>query len=120
MATQLRLRSAAVDAEPAVELTLTITTDESAAVVTLAGELEYSTAGTLRSTLLELAHGDASAVVLDMADVAFLDSTGISLLIQAKQRFDERGATVKLRHPSPRVSRVLEIAGVADLFDIER
>jgi len=109
-----------VDAEPEVELTLTITTDESAAVVTLAGELEYSTAGNLRSTLLELAHGDASAVVLDMADVVFLDSTGISLLIQAKQRFDERGTTVKLRHPSPRVSRVLEIAGVADLFDIER
>ena len=54
-----------------------------------------------------------------MRAVEFLDSTGISLLIQAKQRFDAQGTRFVLRHPPPRVTRVLEIAGVADMFTIE-
>ena len=54
-----------------------------------------------------------------MAGVEFLDSSGISLLIQAKQRFDTQGSAFVLRRPPPRVTRVLEVAGVADLFTIE-
>ena len=90
-----------------------------AAVVTIGGELEYGTAGPLRTTLLELSQRDADALVLDMRAVEFLDSTGISLLIQAKQRFDAQGLRFVLRHPPPRVTAVLEIAGVAELFTIE-
>jgi anti-anti-sigma factor len=88
-------------------------------VVTIGGELEYGTAGQLRTALLELARGEAATVALDMADVEFLDSTGISLLVQAKQRFDAQGARFVLRQPTPRVTRVLEVAGVAELFIIE-
>ena len=70
-------------------------------------------------TLLEISQSDASRLVLDMAGVDFLDSSGISLLIQAKQRFDAQGSVFVLRRPQSRVTRVLEVAGVADLFTIE-
>jgi anti-sigma B factor antagonist len=109
-----------VDNEPALTLTLANgNADGGEAVVTIGGDLEYGTAGQLRSTLLELSQREPATVALDMSDVEFLDSTGISLLIQAKQRFDAQGARFVLRQPTPRVTRVLEIAGVVDLFTIE-
>jgi anti-sigma B factor antagonist len=109
-----------VDDEPALRLTMANgSTNGGETVVTLGGELEYGTAGQLRSTLLELAQREPSTVALDMAEVEFLDSTGISLLVQAKQRFDAQGARFVLRQPTARVTRVLEVAGVADLFTIE-
>jgi anti-sigma B factor antagonist len=107
-----------VDAEPALRLSTSEGQDDSA-VVTISGELEYGTAGSLRSTLLELSRREPHILVLDMSDVDFLDSSGISLLIQAKQRFDAQGARFVLRRPPDRVTRVLEIAGVADMFTIE-
>ena len=105
---------------PEVELSLSVRHDDRAAVVTIGGELEYGTAGHLRAALLEISQSDASRLVLDMAGVDFLDSSGISLLIQAKQRFDAQGSVFVLRRPQSRVTRVLEVAGVADLFTIER
>ena len=104
---------------PEVELSLSIRHVDRAAVVTIGGDLEYGTAAPLRAALLELAQGDADRLVLDMAGVDFLDSTGISLLIQAKQRFGAQGSVFVLRRPQSRVTRVLEVAGVADLFTIE-
>jgi anti-sigma B factor antagonist len=110
-----------VDSVPEVELSLSIQQEDTAAVVTIGGELEYGTAARLRSALLEISRGgDTDRLVLDMAEVDFLDSTGISLLIQAKQRFDAQGSVFVLRHPPARVTRVLEVAGVADQFTIER
>jgi anti-sigma B factor antagonist len=109
-----------VDNEPALTLTLANgNANGGETVVTIGGDLEYGTAGQLRSTLLELSQREPATVALDMSDVEFLDSTGISLLIQAKQRFDAQGARFVLRQPTPRVTRVLEVAGVVDLFTIE-
>jgi anti-sigma B factor antagonist len=108
-----------VDSVPEVELSLSVRHVDHAAVVTIGGELEYGTAARLRAALLEISQSDASRLVLDMAGVDFLDSSGISLLIQAKQRFDAQGSVFVLRRPQSRVTRVLEVAGVADLFTIE-
>ena len=111
-----------MNGEREVGLTLTVEPAEPPdvpAVVTIGGDLEYGTAGPLRTALLGFSQRDADALVLDMGAIEFLDSTGISLLIQAKQRFDAQGTRFVLRHPPPRVTRVLEIAGVADMFTIE-
>ncbi len=110
----------AVGAENDAVLTLSVEQDDAAAVVTMTGEIEYGTAPELRARLLEISQSCAGSLVLDMESVEFLDSTGISLLIQIKQRFDANGAKVVLRRPPARVTRVLEVAGVADLFTIER
>jgi anti-sigma B factor antagonist len=117
-----------VDAAPEPGLTISAespgvedaATRAGAAVLAIGGFLEYGTAAALRSALLQFAHGDTDTVVLDMREVVFLDSTGISLLIQAKQRFDAQGTRFVLRQPSARVTRVLEIAGIDDMFTIER
>jgi anti-sigma B factor antagonist len=93
--------------------------DAGAAVVTLGGDLEFGTAASLRTTLSELARQSCDPVVVDLAGVRFIDSTGLSLLVQAKQRFASQGRRFELRRPTRRVVRVIETSGLADLFALD-
>lgn len=58
-------------------------------------------------------------VVLDMAGVFFIDSSGLRSLLSATRRAGERGGKVVLRSVGPEVTRLLEITGTLDHFDIE-
>jgi anti-sigma B factor antagonist len=100
-------------------LVVEVTRDGDAAVVRIEGEVEFATAPRLRATLLDLAQEGASPVVLDLADVSFVDSAGISLLIQAKKRLASGNSDLVLRAPQASVRRVLEISGVTELFQID-
>jgi anti-sigma B factor antagonist len=92
--------------------------DAGSAIVTLGGELEFGTAASLRSTFSDLVQQDCDRVVVDMAEVRFMDSSGLSLLVQAKQRFTAQGRGFELRSPTQRVIRVIETSGLGDLFAI--
>ncbi len=100
-------------------IALRVARDGSTAVVSIDGEIEFATAPKLRATLLELVHDGPTRIVLDLAGVSFLDSAGISLLIQAKKRLATGGAELVLRRPRSNVRRVLQVTGVDDLFLIE-
>lgn len=90
--------------------------DRGATYTTLAagGEIDYGTVARLRSVLLELVQGGADDLVVDLAEVTFIDSTGLSVLVQAKQRFDSAGRRMSVSRPQPRVARVLQLAGLSD------
>lgn len=92
--------------------------DAGAAIVTLGGELEFGTAASLRSAFSDLVQQDCDRVVVDMAEVRFIDSSGLSLLVQAQQRFTAQGRGFELRSPTERVIRVIETSGLGDLFAI--
>jgi anti-sigma B factor antagonist len=62
--------------------------------------------------LRELGH----AVVLDLAEVTFIDSTGLSALMDAHFESERNGGGFAVRHPSSAVRRVVELAGVAQVL----
>jgi anti-sigma B factor antagonist len=104
--------------EPAIALA--VEHDEQGAVVRVGGDLEFGTAASLRSALIDLAQQGCDPLIVDIQALDFIDSTGLSLLVQAKQRIEAQGQRFILRNPSTRVLRVLEISGLADLFAIEQ
>ncbi len=93
--------------------------DAGSALVTVGGELEFGTAASLRTTLSDLAQDDSDPIVVDLTALQFIDSSGLSLLVQAKQRFSAQGRRFELRGPTARVSRVIEISGLAELFELD-
>ena len=103
--------------EPAISIS--IEHEGAGAIVIVGGDLEFGTAAALRTTLIDLAQRGSNPLVVDLAQLDFIDSTGLSLLVQAKQRIESQGQEFVLRHPTDRVQRVLEISGLADLFTIE-
>ena len=80
---------------------------------TLHGELDLATYDAMSKTLAPLFEV-AGNVVLDLADVTFIDSSAIRLFVRLQEARDGNGV-VKLRGARPHVARVLEVAGVADL-----
>lgn len=81
----------------------------------LTGELDAHTAPQLAEAIERL---DLSRVVIDMAAVDFVDSSGLRVLIRAHQSADERGRKIALANPSDAVTRLLEISGVDGYLDV--
>ena len=78
-------------------------------VVALVGELEVSEAPALRDLLGTLVAGPQSRVLLDLAQVSFIDSSGIGVLVGAHRRAEEAGARIGLAAPNAGVRRVFEL-----------
>lgn len=86
--------------------------------VRLMGELDMATAGDLRDELLRLAADGAKLVTVDMSDLSFIDSTGLSVLISALKRLRQQGGDMTLKSPGPSARKVLEITGLTEIFAI--
>ncbi len=86
----------------------------------LAGELDPGTASTLQDRLTDLAADTAvSSVVVDLAQITFLDSSGVRALVAGNQALRARSAELILRSPNPNVRRVLEVTGLTQLLALE-
>jgi anti-sigma B factor antagonist len=83
-------------------------------VIRVGGELDLATVPTLEQELEEALRRPTGAVVVDLSDLQFIDSTGIAVLVQA---MSHNNGSVKLKFVPSRangVKRVLEMTGVAE------
>ncbi len=82
-------------------------------VVSLAGELDLGTADEVHQRLAELRDA-RQAVVLDLDELTFMDSTGIRLVLSACEDAAEHDWSFRVTRGSERVRHVLEVARVID------
>jgi anti-sigma B factor antagonist len=83
-------------------------------VIAFSGELDLANAATAESALEDSLADASAAVVVDMRELEFIDSTGIALLVSALSR-NEGGTRVSfIPSDSPAVTRVLELTGLAE------
>ena len=61
----------------------------------------------------------ASKLKVNLQEVAYLDSSGISVLIQGLKLAQERSLDYVLLDPSPKVAAVIELSQLQDFFQIE-
>ena len=80
-------------------------------MVAVAGELDMSTAGVLEQEVWRNATDGVEEIVLDLRDVAFMDSSGLRSLVVAKRICDRRAVRLSLRQPSARARRIHGAAG---------
>jgi anti-anti-sigma factor len=88
-------------------------------VVRASGEVDLATAPVLEESLKEFPPG-GPLVVIDLSAVGFLDSSGLSVLVQARQRLERADGTngVRLVVTRPVIRRVFEVTGLAEVFDL--
>src|SRR3954464_12850531 len=84
--------------------------------VTLGGTLDLSAADQLLDELRHVWDRDALPVVLDLAEVTFLDSGGMRTLVLAQRELAAAGRTLTIGAASPKVRRLLELTGTDQLF----
>jgi anti-anti-sigma factor len=83
-------------------------------VLELSGELDVVSAPVLERHLGEVLTEPHARIMLDLDELEFVDSAGISVLIKAKQDAEAGGRTLVLRRPTEKVHRVFAIVGLAD------
>jgi anti-sigma B factor antagonist len=98
------------------ELKTSLSANGDRALLRVAGEIDLGTARDFAEALLQ-ATDAAASIDVDLVEVAFMDSTGLRALLEARKRAQAAGGGVALavRDGSP-VARLLDLAGVADLF----
>jgi anti-anti-sigma factor len=84
-------------------------------VVAVSGDLDLASADRLWEEL-DRRIVPGAAVTVDCSGLAFVDSMGLRTLIRAHHRAADAGAAFGLSGVPEAVSRVLDLAGVSDLF----
>ncbi|MCK8677768.1 MULTISPECIES: STAS domain-containing protein [Streptomyces] len=100
--------------EPEVTTTLV----EDVRVVRVSGEFDPDEAATLTEALAVPSGGAALGLVVDLAHVAFADSSFLHALIDARLRHRDARVPLVLAAPGPLVVRLLELTDTARVFTI--
>ncbi len=80
-------------------------------VVTIAGEPDMATAPRLRSALASSSIVGSDAVVVDLAGVTFMDSTGLAVLLTFDRELRERGGTLAIACPEGPARLLFDVTG---------
>ena len=97
--------------EPRFSLDSLVPADGSA-VVTVAGELDMFRAPAFQAMLRRCIEQGARHVVVDLDEVTFIDSTGISVIVGAVARLRTAEGSLTIVYSSANVGRVFEIAAI--------
>jgi len=98
------------------DFTISVNDTDDGVEIAVGGELDILTTPQLRAAL-ERAAGQRRHVVLDLAEVTFIDSTALHALLNAERALAAGGRQLRLENPSPIVTRALTLAGLAGHFD---
>ncbi|MEU8043440.1 STAS domain-containing protein [Micromonospora echinofusca] len=94
-------------------------TEPGRVVLRPAGEIDMASAPEFEATLTEALRGpDVREVVVDLADVRFMDSSGVRVLVHGAAVGRERDVPLRVTAPQPGVARVLRITGVGALLGV--
>jgi anti-anti-sigma factor len=83
-------------------------------LISLRGEVDYESSLHLRATISHvLRQGGIHTLVVSLAGVTFIDSTGIGTLVVAHRICTDVGVTLRVRDANPFIGRLFTVTGVA-------
>lgn len=96
---------------------IAISAQGSVRVAAISGEVDLSTSPKVRDALLECIF-DGASVVVDLSEVAYIDSSGVASLVEAFQTAKTRGLGFALANVGETPLRVLKLARLDKVFVI--
>jgi anti-sigma B factor antagonist len=100
--------------DPRPQLTIKREVTADSWILWLSGELDIASAGVLDTTIAELCADGASRILLEMADLAFMDSTGVRSLLVGHELCSVNGCDMLIGSVSPQVARLFEVSGLGE------
>lgn len=99
-------------------LTVVTRSDGPSVILVFEGELDVTSAAEAEEAVRRACADAPDRMILDLTRLAFMDSTGVRVLVRARRRLAERGAAIVLAGLSPSVSRIMHITGLNRAFVI--
>ena len=92
---------------------------ENVAVVDLSGRITLGEAsGRLRDTIKDLVTNNSKSILLNLAGVTYMDSSGLGELVGAFATVSNRGGKLKLLGLQPRLYELMHITKLYSVFEI--
>ncbi len=92
-------------------LTIGVRSEQGHAIATVAGEIDISTVTRLRERLFELA-ASGRPLVIDLDQVSFIDSAGLSALVGTANRAAAYGSSLHVVCADPKIRKLFRLTGL--------
>jgi anti-sigma B factor antagonist len=103
-----------------MDLRIDLDSEPSRQLLRLSGALDLqSKTALLDAGRSAIVAGSGGAIVLDLSEVTFIDSSGVGILVALSGDAEDAGVDFLLRDPSRRVWRILEVTGLSDRWRVE-
>jgi len=89
-------------------------------VVEVSGEIDVYTASIMRERLVGLLEVGRTDLVVDLTDVAFMDSTGLGVLVGVLKKVRGHGGRLQLVISSEQLLKVFRITALTQVFTIRQ
>ena len=101
------------------ELKVTVEQLDSAVVLHAVGPVDSTTAAALQEPLLHAAESPSGALHLDLAQVSYLSSAGMRVLLLAAKALQKRGERLRLLNVPQQILSLLNLAGFTSFIDVK-
>ncbi|MEH0970735.1 STAS domain-containing protein [Micromonospora sp. CPCC 205546] len=101
-------------------MSMVLTSDGPAKLITISGELDMSNAHLLAELVECFCRPPVPVITVDLSAVRFFSAHGVSALLQAQHIAATAGAEILLRDPAPCVTYILATAGALADFPLGR
>ena len=91
------------------------TTEGTRLTIAVSGRVDTVTAPELAAALK---FGDATCVVIDLANVPYMSSAGLRLLLAAHKKMLGKGGELRIANVQETVREVLDITGFSDILNL--
>ena len=92
---------------------------EEMTIVTLTGSLDTAAAIEVDQTLKPITEGDGKDIVFECADLEYIASSGLRILLDVLKKNKAKGHKVILRNINDDIKNVFNITGFINLFEVE-
>lgn len=87
-------------------------------VLDVSGEVDLSTASVLRNRIEELVGGGTRRLSVNLEEVGFLDSSGLSALVTGLKQMEDAGGRLSLVCKNEQILKVFTVTGLDRVFTI--
>jgi anti-sigma B factor antagonist len=101
-----------------VEISVSRTNAGDVPIVAVSGEVDVYSAPALKDNITELLESGVTTLIVDLSGVAFLDSTGLGALVEARAATSDAGGSLPIVCSQERILKLFTITGLDGVFTI--
>lgn len=100
------------------EAVASLARDADVVTVRLRGEIDVQNVDQVRVCLAEAVAGRPGTIVVDLATLSFIDSTGLGAIVFGFQRARDAGVGFQLTRPGQGVHQILVLSGILEVVEL--
>ncbi|MCE5324604.1 STAS domain-containing protein [bacterium] len=97
---------------------ISLARNEHSQIIRMSGEIDFAALIDLDPVLSKIIDDGEGELLMDMAEVTFIDSEGIRLLLNTFNKASQKNRKAQIIKCSPQVMRVLKLAGISEILCI--